>query len=537
MRWQKSKNNIVIITYTKEPSVTRFAGGFKFCNINSKNFFYGIYMDMNFSISFFDSKKSAPNFTGRLPKGVFYDIRDIPNLTCARCGKKMMSIPQRNHFVTSVRAGSRAELRNTALDEFRTHDVFKFFSNLSKKHPFTPLEKLVSRKSVKRKMDGLGRVGKLEAKEILEITGGMTKNAPQVMKKLNTIKDQVPKNYQELLFYMDFYAKQYPKNTFSEIFNKPEVWMYHDKIARARKNLFLAQRERAMNKLEELGKSLPDTHHIQKCFDKVKLNTLSLISDRNKPNATKRLELVDIYKRFLGSFNSKSVANKFWQQVNDLPYSTQTADNLLLNMRRCTDTEIVRQIADNMTSTFEHIVPASKGGSVAKHNGLCFCQACNQERATVAYTILLGKYPEFAQNVQKQMNRLVSFITHGKLPTYEEYPKKVKKTLLDVTNQKLRINIKKYLKFVDEKAQNELVKAKALYDNDQKLLSHANSNIAANDAKIEELKRQIQKLQEEKEILDFQKQRYAQKSVISKNIYNEAKLKANRATGDLEKDK
>ena len=29
---------------------------------------------MNFSISFFDSKKSAPNFTGRLPKGVFYDM-------------------------------------------------------------------------------------------------------------------------------------------------------------------------------------------------------------------------------------------------------------------------------------------------------------------------------------------------------------------------------------------------------------------------------------------------------------------------------
>ena len=68
-------------------------------------------------------------------------------------------------------------------------------------------------------------------------------------------------------------------------------------------------------------------------------------------------------------------------------------------------------------------------------------------------------------------------------------------------------------------------------------MSHANSNIAANDAKIEELKRQIQKLQEEKEILDFQKQRYVQKSVISKNIYNEAKVKANRATGDLEKDK
>ena len=517
--------------------MTRFAGGFKFCNINSKKFFYDIYINMNFSISFFDSKKSAPNFTGRLPKGVFYDIRDIPNLTCARCGKKMMSIPQRNHFVTSVRAGSRAELRNTALDEFRTHDVFKFFNNLSKKHPFTPLEKLVSRKSVKRKMDGLGRVGKLEAKEILEITGGMTRNSLQVMKKLNTIKDQVPKNYQELLFYMDFYAKQYPKNTFSEIFNKPEVWGYHDKIARARKNLFLAQRERAMQRLDGLEKYVPQAPHVQKCFEKVKLLTKSVISDKNKQSKTKRMELENIYTRFLGSFNSKKVEHKFWNVVNDLPFNTQTADNLLLNMRRCTDTEIVRQIADNVTSTFEHIVPASKGGSAKSHNGLCFCRSCNQERATVAYTVLLGKFPEFATNVQKQMNRVITFITHGKLPSYEDYPKGVKKTLLDVTNQKLRINIKKYLKFVDEKAQNELIKAKALYDNDQKLIAKTNSDIAANDAKIAELKRQIQNLQEEKEILDFQKQRYAQKSVISKNIYNEAKVKANRATGDLEKDK
>ena len=69
------------------------------------------------------------------------------------------------------------------------------------------------------------------------------------------------------------------------------------------------------------------------------------------------------------------------------------------------------------------------------------------------------------------------------------------------------------------------------------MIAKTNSDIAANDAKIAELKRQIQKLQEEKEILDFQKQRYSQKSVISKNIYNEAKVKANRATGDLEKDK
>ena len=60
--------------------------------------------------------------------------------------------------------------------------------------------------------------------------------------------------------------------------------------------------------------------------------------------------------------------------------------------------------------------------------------------------------------------------------------------MLDVTNQKLRINIKKYLKFVDEKAQNELIKAKALYDNDQKLIAKTNSDIAANDAKIAELK-------------------------------------------------
>ena len=47
------------------------------------------------------------SFEGRLPKKVFSDIRDIPKLTCAKCGNELVSIPERDEFLDKFGAPAK----------------------------------------------------------------------------------------------------------------------------------------------------------------------------------------------------------------------------------------------------------------------------------------------------------------------------------------------------------------------------------------------------------------------------------------------
>ena len=45
---------------------------------------------------------SQPSFSAGVPKNYFKDIRDIPKLTCAKCGNQMMSRPEEYKFIDKM---------------------------------------------------------------------------------------------------------------------------------------------------------------------------------------------------------------------------------------------------------------------------------------------------------------------------------------------------------------------------------------------------------------------------------------------------
>ena len=481
------------------------------------------------------NNNNQPAFGYGIPKRSFNDVRDIPGLTCAKCGKKMMSLLERDELINKLLAGSKTCLQRHEFDEFRNSNNFRFLVNLSKKHPKTPLYAIVQDKDVKYKISRMGNFGRKEINEVVDISRTVTRKAPQVIKKLLPFKDRMSPEFQELLDYMEIYAIKYPKCTFSEIFSKREVFDYHDKIRLFRKEEFSLLKTKALKNLDKTAELLPAEQREQ--FLNLNKAANRIITTGNHPESAKRIMLEVLYKDFLTNITDKKLSAKIQKQINNLPVREISGDNLIVGYSKLNDTEILRMILDNICSTFEHIVPNSEGGKAVKHNGICLCAQCNSERATIAYSVIMEKFPEFAANLQKQLNKIMVFIRHDKLSGYDLYPQRVKKTLLDVTDQKLRINIKKFLKFKEKEAELRFQHAKARYAQNKNLLQETNSEISNNNKKIDELRRELKRLQEEKTILQNKRELHKARVNDSERIMRNAKSSYKSMRKTLNNDK
>lgn len=478
---------------------------------------------------------NQPVFGYRLPKRSFNDIRDIPGLTCAKCGEKMFSLIERDEFINKLLAGSKTCLKNHEFDEFRNSNRFRFLQNLANRHPRTPLAVIVEDKTIKYKISKFGGFGQREVSEIVDISKNITKNAPQVIKKLMPLKERMPDAYKELLDYMEVYAIKYPDNSFSEIFKKKDVFDYHNKIRLFRKEQFSLLKNKALTKLNKTAELLPQEEKAKM----IKLNSelLNIISPTYYPDSTKHIMLELLYEDFISALDDKKLAANIKKQLKNIPLNEVHADNLIVGYSKLNDREIIKEILDNVSATFEHIIPGSKDGPDSKHNGICLCKRCNQERATIAYSVMMEKFPEFSQNIQKQLNKVMAFIKNKKLTGYELYPQRVKKTLLDVTDQKLRINIKKFLKFKEKEAEIKLEHAKASYIQNKTRLQETNSEISEYNKKIDELKQELKRLQDEKNILHHKKEIRKAKVNNSTRILANAKSNLKSARKTLNNDK
>lgn len=451
----------------------------------------------NFNNNLSVSQKQS--FEGRLPKKVFFDIRDIPKLTCAKCGNELVSIPERDAFLDKFGAPAKKTLANPVFDDFRQFQAFRFLKNLSERHPRTSLSQIVKNKIVEHKILKFTDFDKKLIKEVIDISKDYTQKSPQVIKKLYPLRSNLPDEYKDLIDYMYMYSLLYPKNTFSEIFNKKEVWSYHDKLRTLQKEKFHHARDVAFNNLNKLCERLPESKKEE--FNKLNIQANTIISYYAYPSITKKIMLNDLYKDFFGKLEDKALAKKIQRQIEKLPYNNINGSNLIINNLKSSDREIIKNIIDNLSSTFEHVVPNSQKGSRAKGNGICLCKKCNLERATIPYTTMMKSFPMFQENLQKQINKVISFIIHGKLQYYDTYPQDIKKTLLDVTNQKLRINIKKYLKYQIQKNQIELEKTRAKLNENKKLFNQTEQMLKDKNKTINQLYKEIKKLTQEKTLL------------------------------------
>ena len=140
-------------------------------------------------------------------------------------------------------------------------------------------------------------------------------------------------------------------------------------------------------------------------------------------------------------------------------------------------------------------------------------------------------FPNFAKNVNTQIQQIISLIKDGSLPAYleKDIPVKIKETLLNVTNDKLSVNIKDYLDFRKEKVVEKLTNTKnQLQKIEKNVFSDEELELKQN--RLERITEIINALKKEKAILNnvihmhnINKQKQKQLSQTLKEILDEQK--------------
>lgn len=448
---------------------------------------------------------TQPTFTARLPKGNFSDICHIPGITCAKCGHRMTSIPEQNNIINKMTEYAKKVLQRTEFDSYRGLPAFQFILDIVEKHPRTPLTTIIENKQNKEKIAQLDIPAQEMIEEMTTISKNFFQKSPQVIKVLYKYRDEMPDEYKDLLDYMKVYSLLYPKNTFSEIFSKKEVIEYHKQKQIENQKKINKNNIQAFKKLDNLSKRLPE--ELQTEFLNLNNEAKNITNNRILPDTTKKMMLQELYKDFLNKVQDKKILLRIKNQVENIPYRNTTADDCIISLSNKSDTKILNNILQYVSSTFEHIVAASKNGTKTVANGIYLCRKCNRERANIDYSTMIEFFPNFIENIQKQINQIMILIKNGRMGKYS-YPFKVIKTLENVLPVSLDTNIKKYIKYLE-------IREKELYEKKEKAMrrfsqymnryTKVDAKCTKKEAEIENLRAKLKVLEQEKMILGDEK--------------------------------
>ncbi len=436
-----------------------------------------------------------------MPHKVFNDIRDIPNMKCGCCGKDTFTSDKLKTFINSFQAGSKRALENSAMDKYRDTEAFEFLESISAIQPKTPVRTLISMPENIAKIKTLSPRAHIDINMISLISDGITVKAPRVMQKLEKYRNFFGKEDAEILKVMDFYALKYPKKTFAEIFNLPEVAEYHKQLHETQQQEARLRKTEVFKQLKAFGENLSPTD--KKALQQTNTNAIIILNqDFLQPHIKKEL-LNDLYENFAQNSEGKIRKRSIFKIINDMPIIGTTPDGFITShiQARSSDKDIVSHFVKRMQATYEHFKAKSKDGTDAQENIIILCEKCNQERSNLPYPFFLRFHPEMPENLQRQLNKIMTFIKHGKLIGYDDYPMNMKQNVLGESAALIRPKIGEYLKFRAERASQSLEKSKARLAKDEERFNIANSRLNEIDAQIDAVEAQLRKLKKEKRVI------------------------------------
>ncbi|CDE88180.1 TPA: HNH endonuclease [Candidatus Gastranaerophilales bacterium HUM_20] len=464
--------------------------------------------------------ENKQTFTGRLPDRVFSEIRDIPKLGCAFCECDMLTNEQVKVFLKSFVASAKNALNNKALEPFVNTEAYNIVKELSGKYPGKSVHEVLSIPENTQIIKKLTPHQQLDVTRIALASDKVSVKAPKVMQKLDKYFENFSDETKQVINLMEIYSIKYPQNTFAEIFNKPEVVKYHSKLYELYINQNSLQKRNIFKQLRDLSPELSAKDI--KALQNTNSNVLSILNNEYCKPHIKKLLVEDMYKNFASQSSNKDIEPKIMNIIKELPYSVSPEDKFVNDCvkNKSTDIDIISQIVKELQATWEHAKAKSNGGSNSIDNLLVLCSKCNAERANLPYPFLMRIHPNIKENVQKQINKIISYLIHGKLKGHEDYPIGIKKTMLTETNNMINLDISKYLKIREERAAKQLEKAQAALLGDEIKCNNAGAEIAEIDSKLDELMSQLRKLKKQRHIIE----KHFEESTASKEV-NETDVK------------
>ena len=239
------------------------------------------------------------------------------------------------------------------------------------------------------------------------------------------------------------YSSKNPNGKFQEVLHR----IYSDALAKLKLEEFAV-----LDKVDAISKELsPQTA----------LNLRSKTTKCREIILENRAE--DTFKRktFLTSLNEIRPANDNEQQILErmkdnalyLPTSGSSVNAFVVKYANRSEQEIAKRLLRASVATIEHVKPDSHGGANSLGNFMLVSAQANNRRANMPLEKYIERYPNIPKYCQVYINQIITSIYRGKLRGCESYPFKLKKTLTEESNGRIKLDLTHY-RYTEEQANN-----------------------------------------------------------------------------------
>lgn len=403
---------------------------------------------------------NTPSFQAQKPKIKYNEIRNIPNVPCACCGKKVLIPETLRKIFSSISRPLSSILKLGGFSSWENNSaIMELLKKLAEANPKKSFQSIVEEKeNYKQITEALQSIAEKKTKkpeeknryklslfkDLLNNSESTLRSSGVVMKKLAKLKSYLDGTPLEVFEQLEIYSRKYPRKTLTEIINMDEIVKFH-----RMKNLLQRAETREQvdfhfeNIQQIIQRAIP---HPQEFYDELKEKALNIFASENDP-IIRMARIKALYMKVLRKDQCEHLANKVNKEVDQMPITYTTKDSFFVfaHDNNFDDRQILASIFSPVISTFEHVVPKSQNGANKMSNGLVMHKSCNGYRSSMSYSKFFRYHTEMPKNIQKQVNFITRLILNGKLDgSFRFWPMTIAKTLFDYTDGAIDLDITKY---------------------------------------------------------------------------------------------
>lgn len=402
------------------------------------------------------NSNSALNFKSK--KIIYKEFKQIPNLTCACCGKKMIHAEIRDKLFKNVSQPIGKLIKKGVFKEwFKELPIAIVLAEFCAKFPEDTLDKIITDKTNYKKINEACKKNKCLLTQVLDTSHSELRSAKAVLHRMKSFRNYMYDEKQEVYDLLSSYAQLYPRKTLTEIVNLDEVQEFHTTLLRKENEKKDKLNSVYIERIKNIIKKHNPNADIEK-LDKGVLNIFHKSYRKNIEHTTSRIK--DFLENYLKDNHCENISERVFSIAQNFKIkNSQDSNRFFINAKKnkYDDGQIVRYFIDPYIATFEHIIPKSYGGSASRNNGIILCQDCNRKRESTPYAEFIQYNPQMPYNAQKQILQIADLILQGRIAgDNKDWPIRIANTLYENSDGKINPDITSYCKKAYKKIQKQI---------------------------------------------------------------------------------
>ena len=264
----------------------------------------------------------------------------------------------------------------------------------------------------------------------LEMKIDKCQNVGEVVKLLKPYRSFMQKTEKKVFKMFEEYSKENPEEIL------PNILRIHYNEALTKLKL------EEFNVLDDVDKmSLKLSPELALAVHHKTTRCRQVILDNKQGETFKRQTLLGSLEEIKPRRGEKKIYESLKDRAIYLPTSGTSENAFIVKYTDRSQEEIAKRIMRASAATIEHVQPNSKRGENAISNFLLVSANANSLRSNMPLNKFIARFPSVLKNCQKYINQIISIIHDGGLRGYEDYPYKIKKTLIRETGGLVNLDL------------------------------------------------------------------------------------------------